>query len=84
MLAAERLPTADRTPLHFAAGMVIVADLGPAVVAAARAGISGAFVFARLDPCAVLEQQQADRAAVRHQHVLLARGALGPARIEFP
>jgi hypothetical protein len=29
VLAAERLLTADRTPLHITAGMVIVADLGP-------------------------------------------------------
>jgi len=45
MLAAERLPTTDRTALHVAAAMVIVADLGSAVVAAARAGIPAVFVF---------------------------------------
>jgi hypothetical protein len=62
--------------------MVIVAGLRPAVGASARAGIPAAFVFPRLDPCAVLEQQQADHAAVRHLHVLFAHGALGSARIE--
>src|SRR5215469_7759372 len=43
-----------------------------------------AFVFARLDPRAVLEHQQADRGAARYQHVLLARIGLGSARTDFP
>ena len=84
VLPAERLLTAGRTPLDVAAGMVILADLGSAVVAAARARIPAAFVFAPLDACAVLEQHQADRAAVRHQHVLPTGRALGSARIKFP